>query len=110
MALGASAGPPTNVTVVLEKDEAQGMYTKEIWAMVTQEARAVSLWALLTPLLRLAFQPLISQACVGAGEMCPSSNLSALAGWLLSVFPRSVAQKMAPGFLFASAWYVEEGS
>jgi hypothetical protein len=111
----ASTGPPRNVTVVFhddddddkeeEEEEETGFYKQEIWIMVTREARAVSLWALIAPLFRLALQPFISHACLATDvETCQSSNMSALAGWLLSVFPQTVAQNLAPGFVFASAW------
>lgn len=109
MAGKTAAGPPTNVTVVMdEQEEVAGSYKEEVRAMLAQEARAVSVWALLTPLLRLALEPLTSQACEKDGDTCPSSNLTVLAGWLLSAFPQSVARNMAPGFIFASAWCVHQ--
>ena len=106
-AVSTAAGPLTNVTIVLDEEE-KGLNKHEIWNLVTREARAVSVWALIAPLIRLLLEPLISLACVETdGETCPSSsNISALAGWLLSVFPRAVAKNLAPGFVFASAWCV----
>lgn len=111
--ISAATGPLTNVTIVLEeKEEETGSFKNEIWTILTREARAVSVWALISPLIRLiALEPLISQACMATdGETCPSSssNTSALAGWLLTFFPRSVAKSLAPGFVFASAWCVNE--
>ena len=102
-----NGGPPANISFVLQDEQgADGSSPKkDIWAMICQEARAVSIWALLSPLMRLAFAPLISQACA-SGESCAASNLSAIAGLLLCLFPKSVARNMAPGFIFASAWCV----
>jgi hypothetical protein len=90
--VSASTGPPTNVTVVI-KEEETGECKKDVWAMVTREARAVSVWALAAPLARLLFDP--------------SSIVYALTGCLLSVLPQAVAKNLAPGFVFASAWYVD---
>lgn len=108
--ISASAGPPTNVTIVLDEEveEETELYKQRMWTMVTREARAVSVWALIAPLIRLVLEPLISQACVATEETCQPSNISALAGWLLSLFPPAVAKNLAPGFVFASAWCVGE--
>lgn len=104
------SGPPTNVTVVVGEEKTttpSNNSRNEIWTIVTREARAVSAWAVLAPLMRLLFAPLVARACVGSHETCPSSNIfSVVAGWILCFFPKSVAQDMAPGFMFASAWCV----
>jgi hypothetical protein len=100
---GKSIGPPADISVILNNEMEDEAPKKEVWAIVCREARAVSIWALMSPLLRLSFAPLISHACV-SGDTCASSNLSVVARWLLGLFPRSVARDMAPGFMFASPW------
>lgn len=100
---GIHTAPPANVTVFLNEAESSSKHKNDIWNLVAREARAVSAWAFLAPLLRLAFAPLI--ACV-SGDTCSSRLFSVLAGWVLWLLPKSVAQNMAPGFIFASAWCV----
>ena len=80
-------GPPKDVTVVLNEDEAGDLTKNEIWTLVTREARAVSVWALLAPIIRIVLSLLVSQTCV-AEETCTADSFS------------------VPGFVFASAWYV----
>lgn len=80
-------GPPADVTVILEAEDEYDVVSKgKLWHLVCTEARSVSVWALVTPLLRIAL------------ALCGSVE------WILALFPQGVGQDMAPGFLFASAW------
>jgi hypothetical protein len=73
-------GPPANVTFLLDEDE-DDMSKGKLLHLVCMEARSVSVWALVAPLLRIAL------------SSCGSME------WMLALFP---AQQ--PGFIFASAW------
>lgn len=73
-------GPPANVTFVLDEEEDDSSKGSQ-WHLVCMEARSVSVWALVAPLLRIA-----------------SSSFGSME-WVLAPFP---AQE--PGFIFASAW------
>lgn len=84
-----AAGPPADVTVVQEEPSDTGAdleKSKRLYQLICTEARSVSVWALVTPLVRFSLSPLIKEA----SWMLPSSG---------------VAQDNAPGFVFASAWY-----
>ena len=83
------AGPLADVTVIsLEAEDESDVVSKgKLWHLVCTEARAVSVWALVSPILRI-----LALSLRGSVE------------WMIPLFPRGVAQDMAPGFLFASAW------
>jgi hypothetical protein len=79
-------GPPANVTVILDEEEEDDLSKGKLWHLVCTEARAVSVWALVAPLLRIALSSFGSMK------------------WILALLPAT----QEPGFIFASAWLLFE--
>lgn len=89
---------------------------REIWNLVVQEARGVSLWSLLSIFLRivLVFLGMMDthheyfsrrlESVVGLKEAAIAA--SKLARWILHLTPSKVPSMQAPGFIFANPWYV----
>lgn len=87
----------------------------KLWAFLVQEARAVSLWSLLSVFLRFTlvclgmFVELRNDSSSREGLFGASKELlvtaSVVVGWVLSLAPSKVLLLQAPGFIFANPWY-----
>ena len=98
------SGPPADVTVpyiVLPKE-------RNAWDLACMEARAVSVLCLLAPLFRLVLASLREWS--GTDKQERADFVSMQVKGILSFLPSAVAQDLAPGFIFASAWCVRVGS
>ena len=109
---------PTNGRV---EDRHSGMLGTErmsLWELVLREARSVSVWATMSFLFRIFVCRLVHMAsyqkdCM-AENVCESSNipkglnqvLCFVAGRILAIAPCKTKLNMAPGFVYASPWWV----
>jgi hypothetical protein len=113
---GVSASEQEGSMNISQRDRLQ-----KTWKLLVQEAKAVSLWSLLSMFLRIL---LVWLGTMNAGsEGSSSSSLeglfsgslgslkelvmmaSFLAGWILELTPSKVPIFQAPGFIFANPWY-----
>ena len=107
--------PFSKLDVETQKGCCGGIQPSELIPMMNREARSVVAWVCVSALLQLTLSFVTQLASYHPSSIASNNNWilqqllqipAILSGLVLEILPQKVFQNKAPGFLYASAWYV----